>query len=476
MSARHFSSTIVACLLVLGCGSSKNRPEKSKTDIGSDSGPFPAPVSGWSAQYGPKGAEEMESVIATPDGGILVAGLSSSFGSGDGGDALLVKLRADGGVEWAKTYGGEGEDMALDVKAVPSGGYIVVGWTESFGAGSTDCWLLRLDDYGNVQWSKAYGGPEAEQAVKVDMLPGGDYVVAAGTTSFGAGGADYWVLRVRQDGEVVWQKAYGGPNDDAPINAYGEQVVRAVVGADGNIVVGSVSLSFGKGGGDVWVLKLDQADGTPIWQYAYGGPDEDSNWMLTRATGGGYLFSGSLYDVDKDESDTWVVKLSEDGAIVWQKTLGLPKVFDEALYHIPLADGGVLVEAYFEQSAEDDWRTLIAKLDSAGALRWSKVYRNGPVSWPNAAAEVSQGLVVVGVSVADAAVYDQQMWVLRIDAQGLVSEGCKLGEAVILAERDAASKRTPTSGTVTNTSGLAIVTDVEVASKDVTLSPSYDCQ
>ncbi|RME24660.1 MAG: hypothetical protein D6806_09250 [Deltaproteobacteria bacterium] len=417
----------------------------------------------------------MESISTAPDGGLVVAGISSSFSAGGDGDALVVKLNPDGSVAWAKTYGGAGEDMALDIKAAPDGGYIMAGWTESFGAGQSDCWLLKLDADGNVQWSKAFGGPGMEQAVYADPLPSGGYVVAGATTSFGAGDGDYWVLKIDSAGGVVWQKAYGGPLGDAPPNEYGEQVARAVVGADGNIVVASVSFSFGKGDGDVWVLKLDAADGSPVWQYAYGDAGEDSNWMLSRATGGGYLFSGSFVDVATQDPDVWVVKLAEDGTVEWQKTYGIAGVFDEALYHIPTSDGGVLVQAYVEQTSGDDWRSLLLKLDSSGTLAWSRVYRNGPVSWPNAAVEVSDGFYVVGVGIADVSVYDQQMWVFKIDSGGAITQNCQLGTAYEPVDRVPTAIATPTTATVTDTSSLATVTDTAVDAVPVTLAPRYDC-
>lgn len=227
----------------------------------------------WAAVYGGAGAEEMEGVWPTADGGFIIAGSTDSYGD-ENGDAWIVKLHADGAVAWQKTYGGAGDDYAIDIKQTADGGYIVAGWTSSFGVSQEDFWVFRLDAVGNMQWGKTYGGAGSEQAWSVDLTRDGGYVVAGGTTSFGAGGADFWVLKLDATGNALWQKTYGGAGDDGGEGDYEEFVVRVLEDEDGNYVLASETFSFGAGNGDIWVIKL-KPDGTLLWQKTYGGDLED---------------------------------------------------------------------------------------------------------------------------------------------------------------------------------------------------------
>jgi hypothetical protein len=161
-----------------------------------------------------------------------------------------LKLRPDGTVEWQKTYGGVGRSDAYSIQQTSDGGYIVAGSTKSFGAGKDNLWVLKLKHNGAVEWQKTYGGAyvlgDATYAIR--QTSDGGYVVAGTTESFGAGDIDLWVLKLKSDGAVEWQKTYGGSNYDG---AYSIQQTL-----DGGYIVAGWTDSFGAGGLDFWVLKL----------------------------------------------------------------------------------------------------------------------------------------------------------------------------------------------------------------------------
>ncbi|RME54077.1 MAG: hypothetical protein D6790_17120, partial [Caldilineae bacterium] len=136
-----------------------------------------SPGSTWSALYGGDGFEEMEGLLITQDGGLVICGATDSYGEGESGDAWILKLRGDGQVVWQRTYGGPGDESILDMRQLPDGGFIAVGWTQSFGVKQTDVWVLRLDAQGQVVWAKTYGGAGVEQAWSVDLTGDGGYVV-----------------------------------------------------------------------------------------------------------------------------------------------------------------------------------------------------------------------------------------------------------------------------------------------------------
>src|SRR3989338_5795020 len=173
---------------------------------------FSAP-GGWDATYGGFDYDRANSIHETRDGGYIVAGETRSFSVGRI-DIWVLKLRPDGTVEWQKTYGGANGDVAESVCETRDGGYIVAGWTRSFGAGKEDVWVLKLRADGTVEWQKTYGGGGSDEGYSIQQTSDGGHIVAGETRSFCAGKEDVWVLKLRADVTVEWQKTYGGVNVD----------------------------------------------------------------------------------------------------------------------------------------------------------------------------------------------------------------------------------------------------------------------
>jgi len=148
-------------------------------------------MSNWAATYGGSDDEEATSILQTSDGGYIVAGYTNSFGSG--GDIWILKLNENGSVEWQKAYG-RGSDMTYFIQQTSDGGYIVVGVTESLEPTVwwKDIWVLKLDENGNVEWQKTYGEYGVDIAESIQLTSDGGYIVAGYTYSFGAGYSDVW--------------------------------------------------------------------------------------------------------------------------------------------------------------------------------------------------------------------------------------------------------------------------------------------
>ncbi len=401
----------------------------------------------WSALYGGEGSEEVEGLALTADGGLIASGSTDSFADPNG-DAWLIRVDGDGQVRWQKTYGGPGDDWLVDVQATPDGGFIAVGFTRSFGAGQEDVWVLKLAADGTIHWQKTYGGPKTDQGWSVALTPDGGYLVVGATESFGAGRADYWVLKLDASGNVVWAKAYGGPGDDGGASAYGEYVVDALVDADGNYVVVSVTDSFGHGGTDYWVLKL-APDGAILWQKAIGGEDEEGVWRFALASNGDYIIPGYTVSFSPDASgDLWIVRLSPAGEVVWQKRYAVPGRWDEALTVTADSAGGALVGAYVEEP--DDWDWYVFRVDAAGAVQWSQRFESG-WDWPTAAVLFPDGsFAVAGVFWPNRdAPFD--LWLSRLRPDGRLAAGCSFLRTVDLQVADTRASVMDTQATVTDT-------------------------
>ena len=308
----------------------------------------------WQKRYGGLNDEFINSIQQTADGGYIAAGHAYSSGLEK---LWVLKLKTDGAVDWQKTYGGSGTDHASSIRQTADGGYIVAGFTDSFGAGSSDAWVLKLDGSGGIVWEKTYGGSGADYANTIRQTAEGGYILAGYTSSFGTpgGSLDFWVLKLDDAGGVTWQKTYGGTSDDQANSI--EQT------ADGGYIVGGSTASFGVGG-DAWVLKLN-GDGSVAWQKTYGGSGAEQANSVQQTADGGYIVAGYTTSFGVGQ-DAWVLKLTGDGSVTWQKSYGGTGV-DQANSIQQTIDGGYLVGGLtFSFGASGD--AWVLKLDPNGDI------------------------------------------------------------------------------------------------------------
>ncbi len=195
--------------------------------------------------------DEAFGIWPTSDGGEIAVGCTAQDRYPNTTcDISVWKINANGSVLWGYRAGGTGIDVALDVIQIDNGAYRIVGMTDSFGAGGFDAFLVRLNSNGQAQAPRTYGGPQDEVFYSITQTSDGGYIAAGYTTSFGAGGRDAWVVKLDSGGQILWQKAYGGPSDDVAI------FIREV--PSGGYIVTGWTMSFGSPGDrNLWLLRLD---------------------------------------------------------------------------------------------------------------------------------------------------------------------------------------------------------------------------
>ncbi len=195
----------------------------------------------------------------TTDGGYVIAGIWNNVWSAMNGDMRLLKTNATGGITWAKSYGAAGHDYLSSARQTTDGGYILAGLTLSFGAGSSDFYLVKTDISGNLMWSKTYGGVGSDQAYSVVQTSDGGYALVGTTNSFGAGGRDVWLVRTDALGNLLWSRTFGGALDDNPNTSttFGSQYNSLVQTSDGGFLIGAQTRSFGSGNEDIYLIKTD---------------------------------------------------------------------------------------------------------------------------------------------------------------------------------------------------------------------------
>lgn len=214
---------------------------------------------------------------------------------------------------WTKTYGGTDWDDGFSVQQTADSGYVVVGGTRSFGLGAWDVYFIKTDVNGDTSWTKTYGGTDSDKGYSVRQISDGGYVIAGYTKSFGAGGEDVYLLRTNANGDTLWTKTYGGVNNDN-----GSAIQQTF---DGGYIITGVTYSFGAGDADVWLLKTDSL-GDTLWTKTYGGEDWDEAISVQQTSDGGYFIVGRTYVWEVGDHDIYVIKTNANGDTLWTGTYG----------------------------------------------------------------------------------------------------------------------------------------------------------
>jgi hypothetical protein len=236
-----------------------------------------------------------------------VAGTTGSFGAGEG-DIFLIKIDPFGGIQWAKTYGGISDDGAFSVQQTYDGGYIVAGYTRSFGAVGEDVFLIKIDPFGGIQWAKTYGGKGSEVASSVQQTSDGGYIVAGWTNSFGAGEGDIFLIKTDAYGNIIWAKTYGGEFNDRA-----SSVQQTSDG--GYIVAGHIGVLFDEYT-DIFLIKTD-AYGNIQWAKIYGKPDtiDREAYSVQQTSDGGYILASTTISFGAGERDIFLIKTNARGNV-----------------------------------------------------------------------------------------------------------------------------------------------------------------
>ncbi len=357
------------------------------------------PVIQWQETYGGSSLDNEGRIVPTNDGGyIMVSYAASSDGDVSGNNGLydfwVVKVDYTGNIEWQQSLGGSLNDYGYGVIQTTDGGYAVVGQSNSNDGdvsgnnGGADVWVVKLNATGGIIWQNSYGGSLNENATGIVQTSDGGYVVVGFTTSNDGdvsgnnGSSDVWVIKLTASGNLQWQNALGGTNDE-----FGSQIRQTADGgyvAIGSTYSGNGDVSGNNGDADVWVVKLD-AFGNFQWQNAFGGTVSDQGRDIIQTVDGRYAISGIVFSNDGDVSgsngngDAWLAKLDATGNLLWQSAFG-GTLLDDVWQITQTQDGGFAVAAYtyssdvdvigVNQGSADAW---LVKLNSTGAIQWQKL-------------------------------------------------------------------------------------------------------
>lgn len=378
--------------------------------------------------------------------------------------SVLVIAQSDQ-IYWEHTYGGTDQDVAYRIKPTSDGGYIACGYTysrdgdvhEHFGNFFTDAWIIKLDQNGDTVWTHAYGGTYDELAVDVEEIATGGYMVlcaslgsSGGDISNPLGSDDFWVLRLDVNGDLVWEKTFGGSSYDTPnaiVKTYDDKFIMAGQSSSQN---GDISNPLSTSYEDAWIFKMD-VDGNLIWDNSYGGTDTDELYMIRETADSGFVFTGNTYSADVNFTasnglrDMYLVKTDSLGNLEWADTYG-GSGFDYGYDVIEDANGDFVLAGFSNSSNGDitgnygDYDVVNIKTNDQGILTWSKHYGGSGDDRGYALVETlgSNYLVVGRTASSDGDVsvdyLDYEAWVVNLDLNGdIIWENSFGGDSVDVA-------------------------------------------
>lgn len=322
----------------------------------------------WQKTYGGTADDRGYDIIQTSDGGYAILGYSFS-NDGDTSvnsglqDYWLVKLDSNGNISWEKSFGYQGTDTGISVIETNNQGYLITGVldvTASGGEGNSqrtanrhaggDYWALKLDNSGNLEWSRYFGGNFTDTPYDVIQTDDNGFIIAGSSDSEDTdisgniGTYDFWIIKISEFGDLVWEKSFGGSQIDE---------ARAIIKTedDNYIVAGDTrssdnDISQNKGAADLWLIKISPI-GNLIWEKTLGGSSFDVARAIKKSQNNGYLLSGSSRSSDMDvsenkgQNDAWVLKTNNSGNLIWETTIGGSNI-DFSYDVAELANGSII--------------------------------------------------------------------------------------------------------------------------------------
>ncbi len=317
--------------------------------------------------FGGRSYDEGRSLLQLSDGGIILAGRASP-GTSSNTDMVVIKVDRDGNKAWEKKFGGDETDEALDVITTADGNILVVGHSDSYSGspGIKDVFAVKLDVSGNEIWKKTYGSNVTiDEAHAVVEAHNGGYLLVG--HSFINGSLEINAFKINEQGEKEWEKYYGGSASEQ-----GADVIKT----DGGYVIVGNTESKGKGKWDIWMLSIDK-EGNEVWDTTFGGGDnETANKIIP--TNDGYLIAGSTYSFAYASQDFWIIKTDKEGNEVWNKAFGALAA-EEAYSLVATKDGNYVAAGFQEvwdekeqAVSEKGFEVFLVKFNDKGEKIWER--------------------------------------------------------------------------------------------------------
>ncbi|HLG34923.1 MAG TPA: T9SS type A sorting domain-containing protein [Bacteroidia bacterium] len=367
-------------------------------------------TSNFSKTYGGVAGDYGHAVQQTNDSGYIVAGFTLSFGTGSQ-NVYVIKTDANGDTLWPRTFRGNINATTNFVKQTYDNGYIVAGNSNNMWGGTN--YLIRLDSNGDTLWTRIYGG-NYDLVVSVHQTSDNGFIIGGITESFGADSADVYLTKTDSNGNILWTKIYGG-------GIRNEGAYSFNLTSDGGFIICGYTSSYGAGGYDFYLMRTDSG-GNPLWVKTFGGADMDIAHSVEQTTDGGFIVTGSTNSFGVGEYDIYLIRADGNGNLLWSNTYG--GINDDGGNCVQqTTDGGYIVAGATNSFGVDSTVVYIVRTDSNGNILWSKTINNaGNNSASSIQKTLDQGYIITGVTNNQMLFYTGDVYLIKTDSNG--NSGC----------------------------------------------------
>jgi len=383
-------------------------------------------IKAWDGRFGGLASDHLTELKYTSDHGLLLIGQSWSGVGGDKtepkcgtsyGDFWIIKVDSSGNKQWDATLGGSSTDVPSRIIEIESSQFVIAGFSisdsscdKSSNSLAYDFWMLKIDSVGEKLWDQSYGGNNDDKLYGFTQTLNGDFVMGGRSSSDSSGDKtqnswgsnDYWIVRTDSVGNKLWDKTYGGSENDG--------LTGLIMTSDNGFLLGGYSHSEISGNktsvcfdtstvtndkGDFWVVKIDSF-GNIEWDKTYGGFRKDMLFSVTSLPNNNYLLfghsnsgiGGNKTSIGNGGFDYWLIKIDSAGNIIWDKSFGgsgddmhneIWSMMETARLIVDKDNGYILAGASESGISGDKTESnlgsrqvWIVKVDSSGNYMWDK--------------------------------------------------------------------------------------------------------
>jgi len=417
-------------------------------------------VSPFQRSYGGTNDDLANSIVSLGNNGYLILGTTSNFNSRNT-DLILFRINSDGTTQWANRYGGPQNETAEHAELTSDGGFILLANTTSFGAGNSDLLVIKTDINGSVEWSRTFGGSRNDFSACIKQVADGGYIIAGRTQSFGSGGDDGYLIKINNQGDMLWSNAYGTNNnerfyyiDNGPNNGF------VITGIENT----SRSLNY-----DALVIRADE-NGTIISNNSFGdngGLANDASDCIRATSDGGYAFSGHYQSYGSGGLDLALTKVDSRGRIEWARVFG--NTGDERAWDFQIDEfNNYVLSGYTTSYGSGANEALAIRIDKVGIPKWSRTYGGTANEEFNECIINGDSIVFVGYT-ASIGAGRSDMYIVKTDSLGTAPNGC-LGQTNLIRNSSITPQIRRVNQTTTNLNQLTLSSDVSVTNVSIILN------
>jgi hypothetical protein len=344
-------------------------------------------------------------ILKTANNGIMIAGHTFSFGAGQS-DVYCIRADTTGDTIWTSTYGGSTIDEARSMIQTSNGNFVIVGYTDSYGMGWTDVYVLSIDQSGALLWSKTYGTPRSERG-RAGIQTLDDYYLIAGYTECPSGNnTDLYLIKANENGDTIWTRAYGD-------TLQFDETAYGVIETDDRcyVLLGEKRYSFGWGW--IWLMKTDSL-GDSVWADVYGGSEWDRGHSILRTDDNCYIITGSIESDTEDNADVLLMKIDDTGSELWTMKYGGSA--DDIGYSVIKASGGGYIITGSTKSFGNQWEedVYLIKTNAEGDEEWSESFGGSLPDYGYSALEMDDGSLIIGGCTSSYGAGSYDVYLLKI--------------------------------------------------------------